>query len=241
MAWFVYMLRCGDGSLYTGSTNDLHRRLAAHQSGKGAKFTRSHLPVELVYREELPDKSGALRREAAVKKLTRQEKLTLIKEKENIAMVEMRRKDRRLTEDMAWAIVDKCEYAVLAMTLEDGTPYAIPITVAREGSAVYFHGAQAGLKVRLLEKAPRVCLTCVGETEPEPAAYATFYESAIVYGQASAVTEAEEKLLGLRLLCQRHAAEHMEKFDGYAAAHLAQTAVWKIEADGITGKAKRKK
>ena len=78
MGWFVYMLRCGDGSLYTGYTDDVDRRLAVHQSGKGAKYTRSRLPVELAYREELPDKSGALKREAAIKKLTRPEKLALI-------------------------------------------------------------------------------------------------------------------------------------------------------------------
>ena len=78
MAYFVYMLRCGDGSLYTGSTNDVERRLKAHQSGKGAKYTRSRPPVALAYQEELPDKSAALRREAAIKSLTRQEKLALI-------------------------------------------------------------------------------------------------------------------------------------------------------------------
>ena len=78
MGYWVYILRCGDGSLYTGSTNDVARRLSAHQRGKGAKYTRSHLPVELVYREELPDRSAALRREAALKRLSRTEKLRLI-------------------------------------------------------------------------------------------------------------------------------------------------------------------
>lgn len=78
MACFVYMLRCGDGSLYTGSTTDLGRRLAAHQSGRGAKYTRSRLPVELVYREEAPDWSAALRREAVIKHLSRARKLELI-------------------------------------------------------------------------------------------------------------------------------------------------------------------
>jgi len=80
VAWFVYMLRCGDGSLYTGYTDDVARRLAVHQSGKGAKYTRSRLPVTLAYQEELPDKSAALRREAAIKKLTRGKKLRLIEE-----------------------------------------------------------------------------------------------------------------------------------------------------------------
>lgn len=82
MAWYVYMLRCGDGTLYTGCTNDLRRRLQAHQKGKGGKYTRSHLPVELVYSEEAADKAQALRREAAVKRLCRREKLALTGEKD---------------------------------------------------------------------------------------------------------------------------------------------------------------
>lgn len=83
MSWFVYMLRCGDGSLYTGYTDDVERRLAVHRSGKGGKYTRSHLPVTLVYREELPDKSAAMRREARIKRLSRQEKLALLKDAED--------------------------------------------------------------------------------------------------------------------------------------------------------------
>lgn len=78
MACFVYMLRCGDGSLYTGSTTDLERRLAAHRSGRGAKYTRSRLPVELAYWEEVPDWPSALRREAAIKRLSRPRKLALL-------------------------------------------------------------------------------------------------------------------------------------------------------------------
>lgn len=63
MSWWVYLLRCGDGTLYTGITDDLDRRLAAHNAGRGAKYTRSRRPVTLVWREEQPDKSAALRRE----------------------------------------------------------------------------------------------------------------------------------------------------------------------------------
>lgn len=78
MAWYVYILRCGDGTLYTGITDDVERRLAAHRSGKGAKYTRGRGPLELVHTEELPDKSAALKRERSVKKMTRQQKLKLI-------------------------------------------------------------------------------------------------------------------------------------------------------------------
>ena len=76
--YYVYLLRCGDGTLYTGFTNDLARRLAAHNAGKGAKYTRSRLPVELVYWESFSNKSSALRREYAIKQLPRRQKLTLI-------------------------------------------------------------------------------------------------------------------------------------------------------------------
>ena len=79
MSSYVYFLRCGDGSLYTGWTNDLEQRLAAHQSGKGAKYTRGRLPIEMVYFEEMPDKSAALKRENELKKLKKAKKELLIK------------------------------------------------------------------------------------------------------------------------------------------------------------------
>lgn len=78
MSYWVYILRCSDGTLYTGITGCLERRLAAHNSGTGAKYTRGRGPVVLVYREACPDKSAALRREYDVKRLSRREKLALI-------------------------------------------------------------------------------------------------------------------------------------------------------------------
>ena len=75
---FCYMLRCADGSLYTGWTKDLEQRLQTHNAGRGGKYTRSRLPVELVYREEYESKKAAMSREWHLKRLTRQEKLRLI-------------------------------------------------------------------------------------------------------------------------------------------------------------------
>ncbi len=80
MSWCVYMLRCRDNTLYTGSTNDLTRRLAAHNAGRGAKYTRSRLPVTLAYTEPCADRPAALRREYALKQLTKAEKEALIRE-----------------------------------------------------------------------------------------------------------------------------------------------------------------
>lgn len=76
--WLVYLLRCRDGSLYTGITNDLPRRLKAHMAGKASRYTRSRLPVRVVYTEPQSTRSLALRREAAIKKLRREQKDLLI-------------------------------------------------------------------------------------------------------------------------------------------------------------------
>ena len=80
--WYLYILRCKDDSLYTGITTDVEKRLEAHRAGKGAKYTRGRGPLELVYREECGDHSDALRREAEIKRLPREEKLKLIKNPE---------------------------------------------------------------------------------------------------------------------------------------------------------------
>lgn len=77
----VYILRCADGTLYTGWTNDLERRVAAHNAGKGAKYTRSRLPVELIYSEQCNTREEAMSREWHIKHMTREEKMTLINEK----------------------------------------------------------------------------------------------------------------------------------------------------------------
>ena len=78
MSYYVYLLRCRDGTLYTGYTDNPERRLRVHNAGKGAKYTRSRLPVELVYQEQCPDKSAALRREREIKRMRRAEKLAVI-------------------------------------------------------------------------------------------------------------------------------------------------------------------
>ena len=80
MDCYVYLLSCAGGALYCGWTNDVPARLAAHQSGRGAKYTRAHGPVELVYLERCADKSDALRREIAIKRLTHAQKTALVEE-----------------------------------------------------------------------------------------------------------------------------------------------------------------
>lgn len=76
--WVVYILECRDGTLYTGITDRLEHRLKAHNEGKGAKYTRGRGPVKLLWQEQCPDHSYALRREIQIKRLSRSEKLVLI-------------------------------------------------------------------------------------------------------------------------------------------------------------------
>lgn len=77
--WYVYIVRCADGSLYTGITKDVARRCQQHNAGTASRYTRSRLPVELVYQESQPSRSLALKREAAMKALSRRDKLALIR------------------------------------------------------------------------------------------------------------------------------------------------------------------
>jgi putative endonuclease len=78
MPWFVYVVRCGDGSLYTGIATDVEARVSVHNDGRGARYTRSRRPVTLVYVERKRTRSSALKRELAIKGLARLEKLALI-------------------------------------------------------------------------------------------------------------------------------------------------------------------
>jgi putative endonuclease len=78
--WQVYILECADGSLYTGIARDLESRIAAHNNGSGAKYTRGRGPVKLLYQESATDRSTALRREALLKRLSRSDKLELTRE-----------------------------------------------------------------------------------------------------------------------------------------------------------------
>jgi predicted GIY-YIG superfamily endonuclease len=77
-SWFVYILRCADGSLYTGITKDVTRRCQQHNAGTASRYTRSRLPTKLLWHEPQPDQSSALKREAAIKAMTRIQKLRLI-------------------------------------------------------------------------------------------------------------------------------------------------------------------
>lgn len=150
----------------------------------------------------------------------------------------MRRKDREMDRDFALGIVDKCEWATLAMT-SGGKPYCLPITIVRIGNFVYFHTAKQGEKADALKADGRVCLSCVGDTNRLQNEFTTEFESAIVKGVAEEVFDDGEKVGALRALCQRHTPKNMDKFDEAIGQSLSRTGVWRISIDEISGKRKK--
>ena len=151
----------------------------------------------------------------------------------------MRRKGREMPEEFAWEVADKCEWAVLGMVDPSGMPYCVPVSIARDGKSVYFHSAKGGFKIECLENQAQVCISCVGDTFRTPDKFTTEFESAILRGQAVEVTDEQEKIHGLRLLCERHTPTNMENFDNAITRSLSRTGVWKVEVREITGKRKK--
>jgi nitroimidazol reductase NimA-like FMN-containing flavoprotein (pyridoxamine 5'-phosphate oxidase superfamily) len=125
------------------------------------------------------------------------------------------------------------------MVNPDGTPYCVALSMAREGDWLYFHCATEGHKIDNLRERNRVCVSCVGVAKPIPGTFSLEYESAVINGSASEVTDPEEKLRALALISARYVPDSMPGFDEYAQKRLDRTAVWKIHIDEISGKARR--
>ncbi|MDE6189641.1 MAG: pyridoxamine 5'-phosphate oxidase family protein [Clostridia bacterium] len=151
----------------------------------------------------------------------------------------MRRKDREMTSEFAMEVVDKCEWATIAMVTPDKTPYCVPVTIARIGGFIYFHCAKDGQKIDCLNSCDDVCVSCVGNTLRLEDEFSTKYESAIVFGKAVRVTDDNEKIAALRELCLRHTPTNMKNFDEAIQKSLWRTDIWKVSIDSITGKSKR--
>ncbi len=150
----------------------------------------------------------------------------------------MRRKDREMSAEFAYEVADKCEWMTVAVNGIDGAPYCTAVSPARDKNVMYFHCAAEGYRTECLRADGRVCVFCVGGTERQSDAFTTAYESAVIKGAASEVTDDEEKIRALRLICERHTPANMADFDNAVKRSLARTAVWKITIDEITGKAK---
>lgn len=150
----------------------------------------------------------------------------------------MRRKDREQSRDFALKVTDNSEYGVLSMVDSYGNPYCVPLSMVRDGEQLYFHCASDGQKSDCLRNNRNVCVSCVGRVKSVPEEFTTEFESAIIKGEAFEVTDKEEKIHALRLICLKYAESNMKDFDSAIKKSLDRTAIWKITISEITGKAK---
>lgn len=153
----------------------------------------------------------------------------------------MRRNDRAQDRDFSLALIDRCTHGVMAISTGEPVPYCLPLSLVRVGDDLYFHCAREGRKAELLRRFPLVCATFVGDDRPAfvpPAMYTTYFQSVIVTGTASEVTDPKEKTAALRALCQKLTPEFMDGFQSAVEKSAAATAVWKVHMDTVSGKAK---
>ena len=150
----------------------------------------------------------------------------------------MRRQDREMTQEFALMVVDQSEYTTLATINEDGTPYIVPLSYAREGEYIYFHCAPVGHKIDNLRRNPKVCMSFVSGTNVLPEQITTEYESAIVFGTASEVTDMEARMAAMRTIMQKYSSVIMHKFENImqATGGVERMAVWQVHIDSISGK-----
>ena len=173
----------------------------------------------------------------------------------------MRRKDREMNSEFAREVIDRSQYGVLACVTPDGKPYAIPLSIARDGDRLFFHSATAGSKVDYLPDGKEVALTFVSHVQVpelfspeelanmanEPGAasqlgskvFTTEFESACVQGRVYELTESADKIFGLRCISEKFTPDKMALFELAAESALKITKVYEIRIESLTGKRKR--
>ncbi len=152
---------------------------------------------------------------------------------------EIRRRDRAVSEADAREILARAEYGVLATVGEDGWPYAVPVNHVVAGDVVYFHCALHGHKLENLGHEERVSYCVVASAQVLPQELSTLYESAVVFGRAAVVTDAEEKRRALELLGERFCAEFPGELEEAMRKDGPRTAIVRIRIERVTGKAHR--
>lgn len=173
----------------------------------------------------------------------------------------MRRKDREMDADFAYSIIDKADFGTLTTLNEDGIPYCIPVSIARQRDKIYFHSAYQGSKIENIKRNPRVSMSFVGDIKVPPpitkeegeqitskdgnyrkilsSRFTTEYESAVVFGNANIIEDKDEKILGLKLISEKYVPNNMPYFGDAIDASIKATCVIRIDINKITGKRKK--
>ncbi|MDR2151022.1 MAG: pyridoxamine 5'-phosphate oxidase family protein [Spirochaetaceae bacterium] len=150
----------------------------------------------------------------------------------------MRRKDREISRQEAEQVIDSSDFAVMATVNQDGTPYCVPLSLARDGQWLYFHCATEGKKLDNLRYQNKVFISFVSTVSIPHGFFTCHYRSALIAGSAEEITVPSEKIAALKCICERFTQDNMAHFDEALARSLSITGVWKVHIDSITGKAK---
>lgn len=174
----------------------------------------------------------------------------------------MRRKDREMDQEFARQVIDKSRFGVLSMEDEEqGIPYSVPLSIVRQGDFLYFHSAREGKKVDLISKNEQVRIVFVGDVhvpdlydreqldemvkDPEKTSqlisrvFTTEYESAIVEGRIAEVMDTNEKVLALKLICEKYTPDKMRYFEHAIQAGEKLTRIFKVEMESVSAKRKK--
>jgi len=149
---------------------------------------------------------------------------------------EMRRKEKHMNEQEAVKVLEEGLYGNLATMGEEGYPYTIPLNYAYVDNTVYFHTAMEGQKLDNIKHNGRVCFSVVDTFKIMPEKFSTNYESVVVFGKASEVTDEEEKKKALLLLVEKYSKDYMEEGKKYIEKSLDRVSVVKIDIEHLTGK-----
>ncbi|MBO4966292.1 MAG: pyridoxamine 5'-phosphate oxidase family protein [Muribaculaceae bacterium] len=147
-------------------------------------------------------------------------------------MRQMRRIESRRDEDWAMAVFDRAPFVMLSMVRPDGTPYALPLSMARAGRSFYFHCAVEGEKLDCIRAFPIVSLSavsrCTPKFEEKKQNFTEHYQSAVALGRAEILSDDAEKIEALRIICERFLPKYMSHFDSAVKRSLERTAVVRV-------------
>lgn len=140
--------------------------------------------------------------------------------------------------EYALKVIDSCLYGTLSLIDVLGQPYGIPMSLARIGDNIYFHGSLKGKKIEAFKKNTKASLSCVGNTKVVPEKFTTIYRSAIVEGDIEIVEDEKEKIAGLKALVLKYTPSVIDRFDEEIDKSLKHTMVFKLKIAAISGKGK---
>lgn len=148
----------------------------------------------------------------------------------------MRRQDRLVSEERAREIIKNAEYGILMTADGEGQPYGVAVSHVVDGDKIYFHCALEGRKLENIRVNSKVCMSCVSNAYVDQEKYTHRYESAIAEGAAAIVSDREEKLHALRLICGKYAPHSFKDSDAYILPKMDKTGVVRIDLETLSGK-----